>query len=177
MIGVLALQGDFTSHIELLHSLNVDAVPVRYPSQLKNLEGIVLPGGESSVQKKLLLTHGLYSPLISFLQKKPCLATCAGLIFLAQEKILDVEVERNAYGPQLYSKRGCLVLDKNKKILEALFIRAPKVIKLLSKDIQVIARHKHDIVALLQKNLLALTCHPELLQTTYFHELFLSLRS
>ena len=169
-IGVLALQGDFAEHISKLSSLGIDAFEIRKLSDISNcFDGIVLPGGESTVMKKLLHDLGLFNPLKKRISDGlPVFATCAGMILLAKSLedgeepcfgTMDITVKRNAYGRQLGSFR---CVDKFNGIpTEMPFIRAPYV-KKAGKSVDVLSVHDNRIVAVRQQNQLAAAFHPEL---------------
>ncbi|MDX9723973.1 MAG: pyridoxal 5'-phosphate synthase glutaminase subunit PdxT [Myxococcota bacterium] len=171
-IGVLALQGAFEAHAKVLRALGHDTVELRNPGQLDGLEGVVLPGGESSTQLKLLESTGLERPLDAFVRAgHPLLATCAGLILAARHVTqpvqssfgwLDVSVARNAWGAQVYSFEA--VADENRPPFAALpliFIRAPRIIE-VGKGVEVLARFRGEPVMLRQGRVLAASFHPEL---------------
>jgi 5'-phosphate synthase pdxT subunit len=191
-IGVLALQGDFAEHLHLLHQLDVEACEVRLPQQLKDLDGLIIPGGESTTIGKLAETYGLMEPLRQFAKENPIWGTCAGAIFLAKEahhqqplmNIMDISVERNAFGRQVDSFEVDLIvpdLPDPERPFHAIFIRAP-IIKSVGEGVDILARLDHEqhhgndkIVAARQSNLLATSFHPELTGDDRFHRYFLSM--
>ncbi|OGO04358.1 MAG: glutamine amidotransferase subunit PdxT [Chloroflexi bacterium RBG_13_56_8] len=194
-IGVLALQGAFREHLRALADLGVDGVAVRLPRHLEGLDGLIIPGGESTTIAKLAILYGLISPLCAFAkQGKPIWGTCAGLIFLARDLIdyeeqprlglLDIAVQRNAFGRQVDSFVAPLhvaVLDQASKGEEqgqpfpAVFIRAP-VIEAMGEGVQVLAQLEgNGTVAVQQGTLLGTAFHPELTTDRRFHSYFLSL--
>lgn len=191
-IGVLALQGDFAEHIHILRQLDVDAREVRLPKQLKNLDGLIIPGGESTTIGKLAATYGLMDPIRHFAEKKPVWGTCAGAIFLAKDanrkqpllNIMDITVERNAFGRQVDSFEADLkipLLPEPDRLFRAIFIRAP-IIESVGEGVEVIAHLEENIdsgndriVAARQGNLLATSFHPELTGDDRFHRYFLSM--
>jgi len=188
-IGVLALQGDFAEHITMLKKLGVDTVEVRLPEQLDDLDGIIIPGGESTTIGKLALAYGLIEPLRLFGQRHAIWGTCAGAIFLSRDigreqpllGLMDIKVKRNAFGRQLESFEADLdILELNQatgtqEAYHAFFIRAP-IIESVFGDAKVIASLPDGrIVAAQQNNLLATSFHPELTDDTRFHQYFLSL--
>ena len=184
-IGVLALQGAFIEHIKALRSLDVEAVEVRKPEQLRNLDGLIIPGGESTTFGKLAVEYGLIEPMRALCDAgKPVWGTCAGMIFLAKEVgraqpllgVMDVQVKRNAFGRQVDS----FEIDLDIPALEprapfhAIFIRAP-LIASVGNDVEVLAKlDDGTIVAARQGNLLATSFHPELTNDTRFHRYFLA---
>jgi len=188
-IGVLALQGDFIEHVQILRSLNVDAVEVRKPEQLRDLDGLIIPGGESTTFAKLAVEYGLIEPLRAFCNSsKPVWGTCAGMIFLANDvgrsqpvlSVMDVQVKRNAFGRQVDSFEVDLdipalgVVENGKpRPFHAVFIRAP-LIESVGKSVDILARlDDGTIVAAKQGNLLATSFHPELTRDTRLHRYFL----
>jgi 5'-phosphate synthase pdxT subunit len=188
-IGVLALQGDFAEHIKMLKQLKVEAVEVRLPEQLNGLDGLIIPGGESTTIGKLAEAFGLIKPLQEFGRKHAIWGTCAGAILLskdAQRKqpllgLMDIQVERNAFGRQVDSFEADLDVPQLKQATgkdepyHAIFIRAP-IIRSVGEEAEVLARtHEGRIVAAKQGHLLATSFHPELTPDPRFHEYFLSL--
>ena len=191
-IGVLALQGAFIEHIKMLQSLGVDAVEVRLPEQLDALDGLIIPGGESTTIGKLARRFGLMEPLADFAQEKPIWGTCAGMIFLAKEitngtagrdqpllGMMDIEVARNAFGRQIDSFETDLDVsvfsNGDKRPFPAVFIRAPKLVA-AKKDTEVIAALPDGTaVAAQQGRWLVTSFHPELTGDSRFHEYFVSL--
>ena len=188
-IGVLALQGDFMEHIHILRSLGVDATEVRKPEQLADLDGLVMPGGESTTFGKLASEFGLIEPLRSFCNSgKPVWGTCAGMIFLAKDVgrkqpvlgLMDVKVKRNAFGRQVESFELDLDVPELAGIdkdvtgpFHAIFIRAP-LLESVGQGVTVLAKlDDGTIVAARQRNLLATSFHPELTHDTRFHRYFL----
>ncbi len=183
-IGVLALQGAFREHIKILESLGVTAVEVRKPEQLRGLDGLIIPGGESTTFGKLATEFGLMEPLRDLCASgRPVWGTCAGMIFLSKNVgrsqpllgVMDVEVKRNAFGRQVQSFEQDLsipALPEPDRPFHAIFIRAPLIDK-VGRDVQVLARLEDGtIVAAQQGNLLATSFHPELTQDTRFHRYF-----
>ncbi len=168
-IGVLALQGDFEAHQKALERAGAKAVQVRTAEELERVDALVIPGGESTTMLKLLREENLFEPLRRFGERRPILGTCAGAILLAarvthpeQESLdlMDIDVERNAYGRQLDSHVAWLE-DAEGGPLEAVFIRAP-VIRRVGAAVRVLARYHGDPVLVEQGLHLAATFHPEL---------------
>ncbi len=186
-VGVLALQGDFREHIAVLKSLGADAVGVRRPAELAEVDGLVIPGGESSVMDKLSRLFGLAGPLkLAIASGLPVWGTCAGLIMLADTVLdgiegqqslggLDIAVRRNAFGSQLDSFETDLdVPAVGEPALHAVFIRAP-IVESASEAVTTLASLSDGrIVAVEQGNLLGTSFHPEMTGDTRFHEYFLS---
>ncbi len=171
-IGVLALQGNFREHAAMLRRLGADAVEIRKPEQLEGLDGLVVPGGESTTFMRLMRLYGLEDAIRTF--EQPVLGTCAGLIVLDRDHLglVDVEVARNAYGPQVNSFEADLDLAGEDMPLRGVFIRAPRVIA-AGKDVEVLAELDREPVLLRQGRFLVATFHPELTDDTRVHELFL----
>ena len=188
-IGVLAIQGDFAEHIAMLKRLNVEAVEVRLPEHLKGLDGLIIPGGESTTIGKLATDYGLMEPLRQFAQRRAVWGTCAGAIFMSKDisreqpllSLMYIKVERNAFGRQLDSFEADLDVPELKQVtgtkdaFHAVFIRAP-IIESVQGDTKILASVADGrIVAAQQGHLLATSFHPELTNDTRFHEYFLSL--
>jgi 5'-phosphate synthase pdxT subunit len=192
-IGVLALQGDFDAHRRRLEELGAEVVLVKKPEQLDQIDGLVIPGGESGTFLKLLGEDG-FEKLKQFVRLKPTFGTCAGAILLASEVenpkqdglgAIDIRIRRNAYGRQLDSsiREGKFLQpapNKNKKVasspLEMVFIRAPKIER-VGPAVEVIATEGKDPVAVRQGRVIAATFHPELSEDTRIHQAFLDLVS
>ena len=186
-IGVLALQGDFIEHIKVLHHLRMETIEVRLPKDLRKADALIIPGGESTTIGKLAETYGLIRSLRGFALQKPVWGTCAGMIFLAKKidtsqpllGVMDIEVERNAFGRQVNSFQADLVVPELnngiRKPYPAVFIRAPKIVKAVGKA-EVIARLPDGTaVAAREGKWLATSFHPELTKDNRFHEYFLGL--
>jgi 5'-phosphate synthase pdxT subunit len=184
-IGVLALQGDFDAHRRRLEELGAEVVLVKKPEQLDEIDGLVIPGGESGTFLKLLGEAG-FEKLKQFTLTKPTFGTCAGAILLASEVdnpkqaglgALDIGIRRNAYGRQLESsiREGRFVQDKlGTSPIEMVFIRAPKIER-VGPGVEVIATEGEDPVAVRQGKAMAATFHPELSEDTRVHRAFLDL--
>jgi 5'-phosphate synthase pdxT subunit len=188
-IGVLALQGDFAEHIRVLKQLDVETAEVRLLHQLAGLDGLILPGGESTTIGKLCVDYGLLQPLQLFGQQHAMWGTCAGAILLSKDAtrtqpllgLMDIRVVRNAFGRQLSSFEADLDIEPLKQATHttapyhAFFIRAP-IIAEVEGNARVLATLPDGrIVAAQQGKLLATSFHPELTADTRFHEYFLSL--
>ena len=188
-IGVLALQGDFAEHIVMLRRLGVETAEVRLPKHLDGLDGLIMPGGESTTIGKLAVAYGLMEPLREFGKSRAIWGTCAGAIFLSKDArreqpllgIMDITVLRNAFGAQVDSFEADLEIDTLKKATQtstpyhAIFIRAP-IIESVSGEARILsALPDGRIVAAQEGKLLATSFHPELTADDRFHEYFLSL--
>jgi 5'-phosphate synthase pdxT subunit len=181
-VGVLALQGAFIEHEKMLKQLGATPVEVRLPAHLDGLDGLIIPGGESTTIGKLAHDFGLMEPLRRFAAARPTWGTCAGLIFLARDAgrsqpllgLMDVVVARNAFGRQVDSFEADLdVPALGEPPFPAVFIRAP-LIKRVGPGVEVLARLDGGrIVAARQGHLLATAFHPELSSDDRFHRLFL----
>jgi pyridoxal 5'-phosphate synthase pdxT subunit len=182
-IGVLALQGDFAAHAQALEEAGAEAVEVRKPSQLEGLDGLILPGGESTTFLKFLERDGFLESLQSFLAQKPAFGTCAGCILLARNvshpaqeslALMDISVERNAYGRQIDSaiRTGETKLPGGP--LEMVYIRAPRIAA-VGDGVEVLAERDGFPVLVRQGRLLAATFHPELSSDRRVHQLFVNM--
>jgi 5'-phosphate synthase pdxT subunit len=181
-IGVLAVQGDFIEHIRTYRSIGVEAVEVRLPEHLDGVSGLTLPGGESTAMRRLIDRWGLRQPILDLAETgAPIFGTCAGMILLAREiaggeepvlPLLDVTVQRNAFGRQLDSFEGELAVPMlGDDPVHGVFIRAP-VIDRVGAAVEVMARLDDGrIVAVRERNIIATAFHPELAGETRFHRL------
>jgi pyridoxal 5'-phosphate synthase pdxT subunit len=171
-VGVLAVQGNFREHTAMLRRLGADVVEVRKPEQLEGLDGLVVPGGESTTFMRLMRLYGLDQALRAF--AGPVFGTCAGMIVLDRRHLdlIDVEVDRNAYGRQVASFEADLRLQGEDAPLRGVFIRAPRV-RDHGPDVEVLAEHDGEPVLLRQGRMLVASFHPELTEDTRVHELFL----
>jgi pyridoxal 5'-phosphate synthase pdxT subunit len=188
-IGILALQGAFIEHQYILNALDVDSTQVRLPEHLKNLDGLIIPGGESTTIGKLAVEFGLLDELRSFGKDHAIWGTCAGAIFLSKDiarpqpllNLMDIAVERNAFGRQISSFETDLdvpalkSVDKSEHPFHAVFIRAP-LIQSIGEDVQIIASLPDGvIVAAREGHWLATVFHPELTNDDRFHRYFLEM--
>lgn len=180
-VGVLALQGDFEAHQRALERAGAQAVEVRSAEQLRDVDALIIPGGESTTMLRLIDWEHLFEPLRDFGQTHPVFGTCAGAILLATEVtnpaqqslgLMDIGVERNAYGRQLDSRIAQLATEGIEGDLEAVFIRAP-IIRRVGEKAKVLARYAGDPVLVEQGRHLVATFHPELTSDSRVHELFL----
>jgi len=184
-IGVLALQGAFAEHVAILHRLEVDTTPVRLLHQLVGLDGLIIPGGESTSITKLMLSYDLIREIGNLAKNGlPILGTCAGMILLAKEapdskveplRLMDIKVRRNAFGRQRESFETELSIPVlGEKSFPGVFIRAP-LIEQVNSEVEVLAKLTDGtIVATRQGKLLACAFHPELTDDLRFHEYFLN---
>ena len=183
-VGILAVQGDFEAHAATLARMGVDYVFVRTPRDLEGVDGVILPGGESTTQWKFLVEEGLDKSLAGFAEKGGAIfGTCAGAILLAREvrnpaqeslKIADIAVIRNAYGRQLASEVRHGATSISPEPIEMVFIRAP-IIESMGRDVQVLANSEGRPVLVRQGNVLIATFHPELTGDTTVHDYFLGM--
>lgn len=186
-IGVLALQGAFVEHRKILRDLGVESAEVRLPEQLEGLDGLIIPGGESTTIGKLAVTYGLMEPLRAFAIDKPVWGTCAGMIFMAKDidgdqpllAVMDIVVRRNAFGRQIDSfvteiSAPDLTNGQTKPFL-AVFIRAPILVEVKeSAGATVVARLEDGTaVAARQGHMLVTAFHPELTNDVRFHQFFI----
>jgi len=171
-VGVLAVQGNFREHAAMLRRLGVEAVEVRKPDQLDGLDGLVVPGGESTTFMRRMRLYGLDEALRSC--AGPVFGTCAGMIVLDRGHLalMDLEVDRNAYGRQVASFEADLRLPNEDAPLRGVFIRAPRV-RDHGAEVEVLAEHDGEPVLLRQGRFLVASFHPELTEDTRVHELFL----
>jgi len=186
-IGVLALQGAFLEHKKMLGQLGAEAVEVRLPGQLEGLDGLIIPGGESTTIGKLATDYGLMEPLREFAQTKPTWGTCAGMIFLAKDigidrqpilGVMDITVNRNAFGRQIDSFEADLpITGLVGEPFHAMFIRAPIMTSVdESAGVEILSQLPDGrIVAAQQGHLLATAFHPELTQDNRLHRYFMDM--
>ena len=186
-VGVLALQGAFIEHEQRLRGLGVEPMEVRLPEHLNGLDGLIIPGGESTTIGKLATEYGLIEPLREFAREKPTWGTCAGMIFLAKDigmdrqpilGLMDLKINRNAFGRQIDSFETDLTIEPlGERPFHAVFIRAPAVAE-AGKDVDVLATLSNGrIVAVQQGHLLATAFHPELTLDDRMHRYFVQMIS
>jgi len=187
-VGVLALQGNFREHLDVLRGIGVEAFAVRLPVDLQGLSGLILPGGESTTMRKLIERWGLRDPILDLArQGAPLFGTCAGMILLARDivdgdepvlPLLDVSVKRNAFGRQLDSFEGQMEVPVlGDTPVHGVFIRAP-VIERVGGDVEVMATLDDGrVVAVRERNIVATAFHPELAGETRFHRLVATMAS
>ena len=181
-VGVLELQGNYDMHHKIFSDLGIRSKGVKLPKHLDGIDGLVIPGGESTTMSLLLDTFRLRSPIKDFAKNKPIMGTCAGLIMMAKNieneskvvplEVFDITVNRNAYGRQIMSNKVPIKLELNNEsiCLDATLIRAPKITE-LSDNIMVLAMIKNSPAVILQGMHLGMSFHPELNGLTIFHEI------
>ena len=181
-IGVLELQGGYALHHNLLKKIGLNSIPIKSGDDLKQSDGLIIPGGESTTLSLLMKKYNLRESIIKFSRHNPVLGTCAGLILMSKDVddqrvdplgLLELSVSRNAYGRQIHSskKRICFRCNQDKKIeFDSTFIRAPKI-KYIGKNIDIVAKHENLPVGIFAKNLLGLSFHPEIDGIDIFHKM------
>ena len=184
-VGVLELQGDFGLHHKILQELGYDSYSVKESADLESLDGLIIPGGESTTMSLLIDSFNLRKSILDFSKENPILGTCAGLILMAKViedeskvnplGILDVGVSRNSYGRQIMSRKENIAIESDSKIfnMEVTLIRAPKILK-INKNINVIAEIDNSPAAVFDGRHMGLSFHPELNGVTFFHEMLFS---
>lgn len=185
-VGVLALQGAFAKHIEMLNRAGAEGIEVRTLRELQACEGLIIPGGESTTMMRHIAFMDMKKDLLNFAHQKPVFGTCAGLILMSTRvlkdpmepfELLDIEVERNAFGRQAESFRTEIELSlspKKSTPFHAVFIRAPRI-RLIGSDVTVLARMENEPVLVRQGKYLGATFHPELTEDPTIHSYFLGL--
>ncbi|MCY8497628.1 pyridoxal 5'-phosphate synthase glutaminase subunit PdxT [Bacillus atrophaeus] len=183
-IGVLGLQGAVREHIRSIEACGAAGLVVKRPEQLNEVDGLILPGGESTTMRRLIDTYHFMEPLREFAaQGKPLFGTCAGLIILAKEiegsdnahlGVLNVKVERNSFGRQVDSFEADLTIEGLAEPFTGVFIRAPHILE-AGEDVEVLSEHGGRIVAAKQDNLLGCSFHPELTDDHRVTELFVQM--
>jgi 5'-phosphate synthase pdxT subunit len=184
-VGVLAIQGDYAAHARALAEVGAGPFEVRKPDQLAELDGLILPGGESTTMLKFLEKHGFFEALGEYCANHPVFGTCAGTILLSREVrnpaqrslgVLDAVVERNAYGRQIDSTILTAETELPGGPLEMVFIRAPRIVS-TGREVQTLATREGAPVLVRQGNIMAATFHPELSIDRRVHKLFVQLVS
>ncbi|UTR12400.1 pyridoxal 5'-phosphate synthase glutaminase subunit PdxT [Evansella sp. LMS18] len=183
-IGVLALQGAVREHVKALQAPDVNVVVVKKSEQLEQIDGLVFPGGESTTMRRLINKYGFYEPLKHFAEKgKPVFGTCAGAILMAKElvghkephiAVMDITVERNAFGRQRESFETLLKVKGIGEDVEGVFIRAP-IIRQAGEGVDILAEYDGEIVAARQGPFLACSYHPELTDDFRMHQYFVKM--
>ena len=186
-IGVLALQGSFHEHLTILRKIGVDTAEIRLPEQLQEIDGLIIPGGESTTIGKLLVDYLLLDPVREFGKEKVIWGTCAGAILLSRDthrnqpllELMDITVDRNAFGRQIASFETSLVIPvleqipPGSKVFQGVFIRAPLITSLAGSAVALSRLDDGRIVAAQQGHLLATAFHPELTDDDRFHRYYL----
>ena len=187
-IGVLALQGAFQKHIDVLKKLNISTTNVRYATDFKKIDALIIPGGESSTLSKLIISQKLLNPMTDFIKNKPVFGTCAGLILLSTNiennndkvisfKTLDIKIKRNGWGRQIDSFKSSIDIKlnrSNKFPYDAIFIRAPKIIA-CNGSTKILSSIYDSPIMVRNKNILGTTFHPELTDDIKIHKYFLGM--
>lgn len=185
-IGILSLQGSYINHINILKEINIDTKEVRYAEDFDLIDGLIIPGGESTAISNLIEEQGLFDTINEFITTKPVYGTCAGLILLSSIitnnktkkiksfKILDMKIERNGWGRQINSFIEKIEINSFKKKFKAIFIRAPKI-KSLNKNIEVLSKFSNTPIMIKKGHILGTTFHPELTKDTRIHEYFIDM--
>ena len=185
-IGILAIQGSVIEHRRALQKLGAKVIEIRSPDDLKGIDGIILPGGESTTTSKLMKHFGLFDELKKMISKGlPVFGTCAGAILLAKKVIgknppttlglMNIEADRNAYGRQLDSFIHKLRIKNYELRINGIFIRAPKIRPLPKSNVEILAKCNGEPVMLRQKNMLITSFHPELTEDLFIHQYFLDM--
>lgn len=174
-IGILSFQGSFLDHSKSVELIGCTPILIKNESNIESLDGLILPGGESTAMRKINDFADMFQKINTFIKSgKPTLSTCAGTILLAKEVVggkptipsIDIQITRNAYGRQTESFEGNVNFYENEDIY--CFIRAPKITDILSEKVEVIAKHDDEVVGVQQENVVALTYHPELNNNKYY---------
>ena len=174
-VGILSFQGSFFDHSKSIELIGFTPVFIKNDTNIHDLDALILPGGESTAMRKINNFVDMFNNLDKLIKSGiPTLSTCAGTILLAKEVIggkttipnIDIQITRNAYGRQAESFEGDVSFYNNEGIY--CFIRAPKITELLSDDVKIIAKHDTEVVGVQQKNIVALTFHPELNNDSYY---------
>ena len=182
-VGVLALQGDFEKHLSALYEVGVNGKLVRTETELLSVDGLIIPGGESTAMTKLIMTFALEEPLTEFVKTKPVMGTCAGMILLSKQTdsdsvigfgAINIELERNGFGRQLDSFSADIPLEfTNVNPFHALFIRAPRILN-TGEDVISLATHDGETVMARNSNVLVTSFHPELTDNLAIHKYFIN---
>lgn len=185
-IGVLALQGDFSKHAEVLRSLGVEVQEVRKAEDLESCQGLIIPGGESTVILRQMDFIQMREAFLEFARQKPVFGTCAGLIIMSQKvqafslqplQLLDIEVERNAFGRQIESFQAIVSLEltpEHSNTFPAFFIRAPRI-KKWGKEVQILAKLDDEPILVRQGHHMGASFHPELTTDPQIHQYFIDM--
>lgn len=176
-VGVLALQGGYSKHYDMLKQLGVDAFLVRTASELNSVDRLIIPGGESTALLNIIHKHDLWDDLSTFIKNKPVFGTCAGSILLSKGdsyfNAIDVDVKRNAYGSQINSFVENICFNDS-QIIPAVFIRAPMIVN-TGENVEILAKYQDQAVLARENNILVSTFHPELTSDFTIHQYFLTM--
>ncbi|WNB92071.1 pyridoxal 5'-phosphate synthase glutaminase subunit PdxT [Bacillus sp. NEB1478] len=182
-IGVLALQGAVREHIHAIEACGAEAVAVKRVEELADLDGLVMPGGESTAMRRLIDKYGFLQPLKDFAEQKPVFGTCAGLILMAKRiqgqdtahlELIDMTVERNAFGRQVDSFEADLMIHGVGEAYTGVFIRAPFIVE-VGPEVEILSKHNERIVAAKQGQFLCAAFHPELTDDYRLHQFFVDM--
>ncbi len=183
-IGILALQGDYQKHQKILQTLGIDNIYVRYPEDLQDCSGLIIPGGESTTLSKLIQRNNLYDLLVDFGTNNPVFGTCAGLIMMSNQpndsriqslRFLNISVKRNGWGSQKYSFKQNIQLEWDKgPLFKAIFIRAP-IIANCKGSVKVLSKLNSEPILIRKNNYLGATFHPELVEDHRIHQYFIKM--
>jgi len=183
-VGVLSLQGGYQKHIEILLDIGIDVKKVRYANDLKDIDGLIIPGGESTTFSKLIQKQNLHKKLLEFIEKKPIYGTCAGLILMSNNisnsisvksfNVFDITVSRNGWGRQIHSFIEEVDINGFEQKFKAVFIRAPKILD-LNKDVEILSTYMDSPIMIKKGKFLGTTFHPELTNDTRIHEYFIKM--
>jgi pyridoxal 5'-phosphate synthase pdxT subunit len=182
-IGVLGLQGAVPEHVKALQKSGAETVVVKRVEQLEGLDGLVLPGGESTTMRRLMDQYDLFEPIKTFANEKPVFGTCAGLILMANQiegqkgphlALMDINVRRNAFGRQVASFEAELIIEDVADDFIGVFIRAPYIME-VGPEVEVLSKYDEKIVAARQGHFLTCAFHPELTEDARFHQYFVNM--
>ncbi len=186
LVGILALQGDICEHLHALERIGANVLPVRRPQELEKVDGLIIPGGESTTIGKLIKRYGLADAIENLAMRAPVYGTCAGMILLAKNVVgseqfrlglIDITVQRNAYGRQVDSFEADVPIPVlGEPPFRAVFIRAPAIAS-VNGNVQALARHEEKVILARQNNILVSSFHPELTEDDRIHRYFLSMIS
>lgn len=182
-IGVLALQGAVREHVRAIEASGAEAVAVKHIEELEDLDGLVMPGGESTAMRRLIDKYGFLEPLKEFAKNKPVFGTCAGLILMAKRiqgqdtahlELIDMTVERNAFGRQVDSFEADLMIHGVGEDFTGVFIRAPFIVE-VGPEVEILSKHNDRIVAAKHGHFLCAAFHPELTDDYRLHQFFVKM--
>ena len=183
LIGILAAQGAYKKHKDILDSINVNSIYIKNNNQLSGCDGLIIPGGESTAISNIIDTNDLYEPIKEFASKSYVFGTCAGMILMGCNRptksikplnLIDIKVSRNAYGSQLESFVDTISLSFDRDMFTGIFIRAPKIIG-ISKDTEILSIYNDSPVLIRKNRFLASSFHPELTNDYRVHKYFVNM--